>query len=132
MRWVQSLGCRRIVAHLLPFLPYDRLRDMSNDTEKLQKARIAELEKETSGSEDLHRSYRFPPIPSARLIPLVLIVALQSTQAELQAAELQLDDLKQQLEVALGADEMLEMLTERTLTMGEVRSGLRERTASVD
>jgi len=29
---------------------------MSNDTEKLQKARIAELEKETSGSEDLHRS----------------------------------------------------------------------------
>jgi len=46
---------------------------------------------------------------------------LESTQAELQAAELQLDDLKQQLDVALGADEMLEMLTERTLTMGEVR-----------
>jgi dynactin 1 len=54
---------------------------------------------------------------------------LESTQAELQAAELQLDDLKQQLEVALGADEMLEMLTERTLTMGEVRSAMRATTA---
>jgi hypothetical protein len=38
---------------------------MSNDTEKLQKARIAELEKETSGSEDLHRSCRFVCFPSA-------------------------------------------------------------------
>jgi hypothetical protein len=41
---------------------------------------------------------------------------------QLQAAELQIEDLKQQLDGAMGAEDMLEQLTERTLNMGEVCS----------
>jgi len=40
---------------------------------------------------------------------------------ELERAELQVEDLKQQLDDALGAEDMLEQLTERNLTLTEVR-----------
>ena len=40
-------------------------------------------------------------------------------------AEIQIEDLKQQLDSALGAEEMLEQLTEKTLTMGETIEEMR-------
>lgn len=40
--------------------------------------------------------------------------------AKLENADQHIVDLKQQLDNALGAEEMLEQLTERTLYMGEV------------
>jgi hypothetical protein len=40
--------------------------------------------------------------------------------AKLEDADGHIADLKQQLDNALGAEEMLEQLTERTLSMGEV------------
>jgi dynactin 1 len=42
-------------------------------------------------------------------------------EAKLANAEAQIEDLKVQLDDALGAEDMLEQLTERNLQMGEVR-----------
>jgi dynactin 1 len=42
----------------------------------------------------------------------------------LEGAETQLEDLKLQLDDAMGAEDMLEQLTERNLTLTEVRSDL--------
>jgi hypothetical protein len=42
------------------------------------------------------------------------------SEAKLASAEAQVEDLKQQLDDALGAEDMLEQLTERNLQMGEV------------
>jgi dynactin 1 len=41
-------------------------------------------------------------------------------EAKLENAEVQVEDLKLQLDDALGAEDMLEELTERNLQMGEV------------
>lgn len=43
------------------------------------------------------------------------------TLARLEHADLQVEDLKQQLDDALGAEDVLVQLTERNLLMGEVR-----------
>jgi dynactin 1 len=43
------------------------------------------------------------------------------TRSQLENLEVQLEDLKLQLDDALGAEEMLEALTERNLVIGEVR-----------
>ena len=43
-----------------------------------------------------------------------------STLVKLANAEDQIDELKQQLDDTLGAEEMLEQLTERNLVLGEV------------
>ena len=43
------------------------------------------------------------------------------SEARLSSAEAQIEDLKIQLDDALGAEDMLEQLTERNLQMGEVR-----------
>lgn len=43
---------------------------------------------------------------------------------ELDRAEQQIEDLKIQLDDAMGAEDMLEQLTERNLTLNEVRSFL--------
>lgn len=48
-------------------------------------------------------------------------------QSSLENAELQVEDLKIQLDDALGAEEMLELLTEKNLTMSEVRRPLSPR-----
>lgn len=44
----------------------------------------------------------------------------EMAEAKLANAEAQVEDLKQQLDDALGAEDMLEQLTERNLQMGEV------------
>ncbi|KAL7423292.1 hypothetical protein Q5752_002593 [Cryptotrichosporon argae] len=77
-----------------------RLRDVSADTEKEQKAKIAELEKDLNTQEDLQAQ-------------------LDLAEAKLGNAEAQVEDLKGQLDDALGAEDLLEQLTERNLQMSE-------------
>ncbi|KAH7886311.1 dynein associated protein-domain-containing protein [Phlebopus sp. FC_14] len=77
-----------------------RLRDMSQQTEQEQRRRIAEMEKDITGIDDLQGQY-------------------ESTLIKLSNAETQIDDLKVQLDDALGAEEMLVQLTERNLILGE-------------
>ena len=48
------------------------------------------------------------------------IAEYESTLIKLTNAEVQIDDLKAQLDDALGAEEMLVQLTERNLMLGEV------------
>lgn len=48
------------------------------------------------------------------------VAKVEGLQAALADAEGSIEDLKTQLDNALGAEDMLEQLTERTLSMGEV------------
>jgi len=50
---------------------------------------------------------------------------LESTLIKLANADTQIEDLKMQLDDALGAEEMVVQLTERTLMLGEVTTILR-------
>lgn len=77
-----------------------RLRDVTSETDLEQRRRISELDKELSALADVQDSRD------------VLASKLQSVEA-------QLDDVKIQLDDALGAEEMLEQLTERNLFLGE-------------
>ncbi|KAF8481025.1 dynein associated protein-domain-containing protein [Russula ochroleuca] len=77
-----------------------RLRDVSQETEQEQRRRIAGMEKDVMSVEDL----------SAQL---------ESTLIKLANADTQIEDLKLQLDDALGAEELVVQLTERTLMLGE-------------
>ncbi|KAF7320182.1 CAP-Gly domain-containing protein [Mycena kentingensis (nom. inval.)] len=77
-----------------------RLRDMTQDTDHEQRRRIAEMERDLAGAEDLQSKY-------------------ETTEIKLANAEIQIEDLKMQLDDALGAEEMLVQLTERNLMLGE-------------
>ncbi|WVN86516.1 uncharacterized protein L203_101680 [Cryptococcus depauperatus CBS 7841] len=77
-----------------------RLRDVSSEAEREYKTKMAELEKELMSQEDL----------ASRL---------ELSEAKLANAGSQIEDLKMQLDDALGAEDMLEQLTERNLQMSE-------------
>ncbi|KAJ3888804.1 dynactin [Lentinula edodes] len=77
-----------------------RLRDMTQDTDQDQRRRIAEMEKDLTGYEELQAQ-------------------LSTTTVKLSNAETQIEDLKLQLDDALGAEDMLVQLTERNLVLGE-------------
>ncbi|KAL4247405.1 dynactin subunit family protein [Abortiporus biennis] len=77
-----------------------RLRDISQETEQEQRRRIAEMEKDVTTVDELQAQY-------------------ESTLIKLTNAEIQIEDLKAQLDDALGAEEMLVQLTERNLMLGE-------------
>ncbi|KAI0829040.1 dynactin [Trametes gibbosa] len=77
-----------------------RLRDISQETDQEQRRRIAEMEKDVTGLDDLQAQY-------------------ESTLIKLQNAEIQIEDLKMQLDDALGAEDLLVQLTERNLMLGE-------------
>ncbi|BEI86397.1 hypothetical protein CcaverHIS002_0606840 [Cutaneotrichosporon cavernicola] len=83
-----------------------QLRDMLHDSEKEYKLKIHDLEKELSSNSDL--SGRF-----------------DLTTAKLAHSEAQVEDLKQQLDDALGAEDLLEELTERNLQMGDKMEEMR-------
>jgi dynactin 1 len=85
-----------------------RLRDISSDNEKESKTKIADLEKELSASGDAQSR-------------------LELSEAKLVNAEAQVEDLKLQLDDALGAEDLLEQLTERNLQMSEVSCLARSR-----
>ena len=59
---------------------------------------------------------------SMMLYSLVDTAEYESTLIKLTNAEVQVEDLKLQLDDALGAEEMLVQLTERNLLLGEVGS----------
>ncbi|KAI0271447.1 dynein associated protein-domain-containing protein [Gloeopeniophorella convolvens] len=77
-----------------------RLRDLSQETEQDQRRRIAEMEKDVMSVEDL-------------------TTQLESALIRLSNADTQIEDLKIQLDDALGAEEMVVQLTERNLMLGE-------------
>ncbi|PWN90000.1 hypothetical protein FA10DRAFT_266522 [Acaromyces ingoldii] len=77
-----------------------RLRDLTTESEGDQKRRIAELEKELNSLSDLQQSY-------------------ESVCGRLETSDALLEDLKIQLDDALGAEEMLEQLTDKNLMLGE-------------
>lgn len=54
----------------------------------------------------------------------------EQTLSRLENAENQIDDLKQQLDDALGAEDLVVQLTERTLEMSEVGSEMRPKERS--
>ncbi|KAH8834970.1 dynactin [Flagelloscypha sp. PMI_526] len=83
-----------------------RLRDITQETEIEQRRRISDLEKDLIGIDDLQcRSKSFPNY--------------ETTQIKLANAEIQIEDLKMQLDDALGAEDVLVQLTERNLMLSE-------------
>ncbi|KIK02267.1 hypothetical protein K443DRAFT_677778 [Laccaria amethystina LaAM-08-1] len=77
-----------------------KLRDLSQETEQEQRRRISEMEKDIVGIDELQSQY-------------------EESLIKLSNAETQIEDLKLQLDDALGAEEMLVQLTERNLMLGE-------------
>lgn len=77
-----------------------RLRDVSAENERESKSRISNLEKELASHGELANK-------------------LELSEAKLANAESQVEDLKIQLDDALGAEDLLEQLTERNLQMSE-------------
>ncbi|PFH49823.1 hypothetical protein AMATHDRAFT_4583 [Amanita thiersii Skay4041] len=77
-----------------------KLRDFASETEQEQRKRIMEMEKDVSELDQLQAQY-------------------EETLVKLSNAEVQVEDLKLQLDDALGAEELLVQLTERNLELGE-------------
>ncbi|PCH34381.1 dynactin [Wolfiporia cocos MD-104 SS10] len=77
-----------------------RLRDISQETEQEQRRRITDMEKDVSDAEELR-------------------VQLEEALYKLANAEVQVEELKEQLDDALGAEDLLVQLTERNLMLGE-------------
>jgi dynactin 1 len=94
-------------------------RDVSQETEQEQRRRIADMEKDVMNVDDLSGKHL---IASSTRHPTTKPhqEQLESTLIKLANADTQIDDLKMQLDDALGAEEMVVQLTERTLTLGEV------------
>ncbi|THW69203.1 hypothetical protein D6D25_01051 [Aureobasidium pullulans] len=77
-----------------------RLRDMTQEQESDLKAQISSLEEEVKDFGLLKHDY-------------------EETREKLLATEADLDDIRQQLDAAMGAEDMIEELTERNMTMQE-------------
>ncbi|KZT02085.1 dynactin [Laetiporus sulphureus 93-53] len=77
-----------------------RLRDISQENDQEQRRRIVEMEKDVANLDDVQAQ-------------------LEETLFKLANAEVQVEELKLQLDDALGAEEMLVQLTERNLMLGE-------------
>lgn len=77
-----------------------RLRDMTQETESDLKGQISGLEEELKDFGLLKQDY-------------------EETREKLLATEADLDDIRQQLEAAMGAEDMIEELTERNMSMQE-------------
>lgn len=77
-----------------------KLRDFSAENEQDNKRRIADLEKELDLTSDLQNAYT-------------------TTAEQLEASEAIVESLKLQLDDAMGAQDMLELLTERNLALSE-------------
>ncbi|KAK1224892.1 hypothetical protein PQX77_012169 [Marasmius sp. AFHP31] len=77
-----------------------KLRDLTQENDQDQRRRIQEMEKDMAGLDDLQSQY-------------------DSALIKLTNAEQQVEDLKLQLDDALGAEDLLVQLTERNLMLGE-------------
>lgn len=83
-----------------------RLRDLTAESDNEQKQKIAAMEKELRELDEIQASY-------------------ESSLTKLEEYEALLEDLKIQLDDALGAEEMLEQLTERNMALQEKNEELR-------
>lgn len=92
---------------------------MSQQTEQEQRRRITEMEKDITGIDDLQGIVSINPLSTLLLIHSRTIEQYETALIKLSNAETQIDDLKAQLDDALGAEEMLVQLTERNLLLGE-------------
>ncbi|KNZ45590.1 uncharacterized protein VP01_7g30 [Puccinia sorghi] len=83
-----------------------RMRDLSQEAEQASRKRITDLEQELDLSAELqgksYTSWEYSVLLS-----------------QLETAESQVEELKQQLDAAMGVEDMLEQLTERNLTLNE-------------
>ncbi|KAJ8507158.1 hypothetical protein ONZ45_g10447 [Pleurotus djamor] len=77
-----------------------KLRDISQENEREHRRRIAELEKDVDGFDEIQTQY-------------------ESTLGQLTNAEILIDELKAQLDAAAGADELLVQLTDRNDMLSE-------------
>ncbi|OCH92962.1 dynactin [Obba rivulosa] len=77
-----------------------RLRDISQETDQEQRRRIAEMEKDVTTLDELQSQY-------------------DTTLVKLTNAEIQIEELKMQIDDALGAEDLLVQLTERNLMLSE-------------
>ncbi|GJJ08433.1 hypothetical protein Clacol_002649 [Clathrus columnatus] len=77
-----------------------RLRDISAETEVDQRRKIIELERELANTDELQADY-------------------ENNLKDLLTAEKQIEDLKERLDDALGAEDILEALTNRNMELGE-------------
>ncbi|CAG8706507.1 7985_t:CDS:2, partial [Acaulospora colombiana] len=77
-----------------------RLRDISQEAEQEYRKKLTDLEKELAASEEMQSEF-------------------DATLQKLVNADIQIDSLKQQLDDAMGAEDMLVQLTERNLLLGE-------------
>jgi dynactin 1 len=98
---------------------------MTQENDIEQRRRIAEMEKDMTGLDDLHCTFSlcFPdPIHGIERSLLLFLAKYDEALIKLSNAEVQIEDLKLQLDDALGAEEMLVQLTERNLVLGEVKT----------
>lgn len=78
-----------------------RLKELSNENDAEHRRRISDLEKELELTSDLQEEY-------------------DTMSSQLARAEEVIESLKLQLDDAMGAEDLLEHLTERNLTLTEV------------
>lgn len=94
------------------------MRDVAQENEQEQRRRINDMEKDITSVDDLQG---MPLDTSHSCLGLTSYPEqYESTLIKLTNAEVQIEDLKEQLDDALGAEEMLVQLTERNLVLGEV------------
>ncbi|KZO99357.1 hypothetical protein CALVIDRAFT_477249 [Calocera viscosa TUFC12733] len=77
-----------------------RLRDIAQESERDQRKKINELEREVASVEDLQSQY-------------------EMALSKLENAEAQIDDLKAQLDASLAAEDIVMQLTERVMSLSE-------------
>ncbi|KDN52710.1 hypothetical protein K437DRAFT_292826 [Tilletiaria anomala UBC 951] len=83
-----------------------RFRDITNESDTVQKRKIAEMDKELAALSNIQAQY-------------------ETASARLADSETLIEDLKLQLDDALHAEEMLEELTERNLSLSEKVEAMR-------
>ncbi len=97
-----------------------RLRDITQETEQDQRRRIAEMEKDVTTLDEIQCAHCWLLITTLSSTHQHPLAQYETTLIKLQNAETQIEDLKEQLDDALGAEDLLVQLTERNLMLGEV------------
>lgn len=96
------------------------MRDLTHDADAEQRRKIADLERELAGVDEMQGWTLYVSLHSRCLDTCDFLANYDQTLARLEHADLQVEDLKQQLDDAMGAEEVLVQLTERNLLMSEV------------
>ena len=90
-----------------------RLRDLTADNEQESRRRIHDLEKELDLTSELQCA------SSSTRICLTVAASYDAMTARVEQTEALSEELRLQLDDALGAEDMLEQLTERNLTLSD-------------